>query len=271
MLVWRDLLRRPALTIAIPLHGAARWVDEVSANIAAAPQGARIVLSDRSQLDDALLELRGRHGTDRRVRYVEGFAGQGWREHVNELIAESSTPMFTILPQDDSIAPGHYERLVSALNTRPSAGLAFPTLRRRGIGGDDLDHAHPPFALGARPPWEEAIALRQTWNLGIPWRGVIRHRYLRPMLATPGDVWADLIWVFGIALETYLVEVPEAVYFKRYHDANTHGDWAPLPAEDMLRLQLAEVERRLGGQPDEEAAAAAVRESGTAVNGHCLS
>lgn len=252
--MWRDLLRRPELTIVIPLHAAGRWVDVISDNIAAAPPHTRIVVSDRSHRDDALWVLRTRHGSDRRIRFVEGRGGPGWREHINELIAANSTRLFSILPQDDSITPNYYESLVFALHDHPTAGLAFPRLRAIREGADDVDHRNPPFELGARPPWEEAIALWRDWNLGVPWRGVVRRRYLRPMLPTPGDMWADQIWVFGIALEAHLVEVPEAVYHKRHHAANTHGDWTRLPPETVLRLQRREIERRLGRRPDERAA-----------------
>ena len=42
----------------IPLHRASRWVDVISDNIGMAPRGARIVISDQSQVDDALPVLR---------------------------------------------------------------------------------------------------------------------------------------------------------------------------------------------------------------------
>ena len=262
--MWRELLRRPELTIVIPLHGGGRWVDVISDNIAMAPRHARIVISDQSHVDDALRVLRARHRADRRVQFVAGRSGPGWREHLNRLIAANTAPLFSVLPQDDSIASGYYESLVSALHDRPAAGLAFPRLRAIREGQADVEHGPPPFALGARPPWEEAIALLREWNLGVPWRGVVRRRHLRPLLATPNDAWADLIWVFGIAVEAHLVEVPEAVYRKRYHDDNTHHTWVPLPQEELLRLQRIEIERRLRRRPGERAAALAALEPKTA-------
>ncbi len=259
--MWRNPLKRPELTIAIPLHGAGQWVDVVSDNITVAPRDARIVVSDRSQVDDALSALRTRHRGDRRIRFVSGSDGPGWRDHINTLIAASKTPLFSILPQDDSILSGHYETLVSALHDHPDAGLSFPKLRVIREGTEETEHRPPPFTLGERPPWREAIDLQRKWNLGVPWRGVIRRRYLRPMLATPGDVWADLIWVFGIAVEAHLVEVPEAIYLKRYHSSMTHGGWAPLSDDEVLSLQLVEVERRLRRRPAERTAALAALEA----------
>jgi hypothetical protein len=236
--------------VAIPLHGAGRWIDVISDNITAIPDSASVVVSDRSRLDDTLEVLRRRHRRDRRIRFVDDAGGTGWREHVNALLSDCDTPTFSILPQDDSVSAGHYEALLGALHDQPDAGLAFPHLRAVFENGDEFDHRPPPFPLGSRPPWEEAIRLRAEWNLGVPWRGVVRRRHLRPMIPTPGDVWADAIWVFGIALETHLVHVPDVVYRKRYHDTNTHGAWARPSASDVYRLQRREIDRRLGGQPD---------------------
>ena len=205
-----------------------------------------------------------RHKGDRRVQLVEGRGEPGWRKHINQLIDANTTPLFSILPQDDSISSGHYESLVSALHDQPAAGLAFPKLHAVREGEDDIDLGSPPFELGKRPPWGEAIALLREWNLGVAWRGVVRRRYLRPMLATPNDAWADQIWVFGIAVEAHLVEVPEAVYRKRYHDSNTHGNWARLLAQELHDLQVAEIDRRLC-RPNERASALAALASETAA------
>ncbi len=252
-----DELSTGDLTIVVPLHGASRWVDVVSDNLSAAPRDAHIVLSDRTLVDDALAMLRRRHGGDPLVRFVSGDDGLGWREHVNGLIEISETPLFTILPQDDAIHPGYYELLVDALRSRPGAGLAFPRLVAVRADEPDAEHPVAPMPLGRWEPWREAIELDERWNLGVPWRGVVRRRHLFPMLPTPGDRFADLVWVFGIALATHLVEVQEAVYRKRYHRSNTHLAWAPLPPDELLHLKLAEADRRLGDRPDELAAARA--------------
>ncbi len=252
---WRSRLGLPGLTVAIPLHGAGAWLDVVSANLESVPATARVVLSDRSRRDDAHRRLRRRHAGDRRLRFVEATDDPGWRGHVNQLIAACRTPLFTVLPQDDSVPPGYFELLVEALATRPTAGLAFGRIRAVGLGETEHELPGPPCELGLRPPWQEAIRLDREWNLGIPWRGVVRRRHLRPILPTSGDRFADQIWVFGIALEAHLVEVPEAVYLKRYHGGNTHGRWPALEGEERRAVKEREIRRRLGRRPEEREAA----------------
>ena len=256
---WLSGFRRKRLTVAVPLHRAGPWVDVVSRNISLIPPGACIVLSDRTLQDDALERLRKRHREDRRIDFRSGDDVPGWREHVNTLIEANRSPLFAILPQDDSITSRFYERLVRALKGRKSAALAFGSLQV-------VDHPDgfegalpsPELELGVLEPWREALALDQAWNLGIAWRGVVRRRCLLPVAPTPGDRFADQIWVFGIALTGHLVEVPEAVYVKRYHSGNTHGEWSHLTERERYEVKAAEIRRRLGRRPNEVSAALAI-------------
>ncbi len=244
---WIEWLRRPRLTVAIPLHRAGSWVETVSANIERIPARSRIVLSDETQADDALDRLAHRFRGDPRLTIRRKPGRPGWREHANALISEARTELFSILPQDDAISPGYYEKLVETLDRSPSAGIAFGTIHTVDIPvGADGPMAGPPFALGARVPWREALELDDRWNLGIPWRGVIRRTVLLPMTATPGDRFADQIWVFGMALVAHLVEVPEAIYTKHYHLDSVHGNWAPLAIEERFVAKRKEIFRRLG-------------------------
>ena len=95
------------------------------------------------------------------------------------------------------------------------------------------------------------MKLDQQWNLGIPYRGVVRRRLARPIPPTPGDRFADQAWVFSIALVSHLVEVPDALYIKRYHSSNTHTDWLPLSSAERLEAFRPEIERRLKHMPEE--------------------
>ena len=238
------------LTIGVPVHRGLRWSNVISENLANVPADATILISDCTREDACLRELRRRHRRDRRVRFTQGDVSLGWREHINQLILSSRSAAFSILPQDDSVAEGHYESLIDALNASPAAVLAFPRLVGEYPDGSQHDHRPIPFALGHEDVTEEALRLWYQWNLGVPWRGIVRKPVLRPMLPTPGDQWADQLWVFGIALEGHLLEVPHTIYRKRYHDGNTHGNWDPPTAAAVLAMQLAEVDRRFIDRPE---------------------
>lgn len=257
---WREWLRRPRLTVLMPLHGALPWIDDISANIELIPAGARIVLSDETESDDALARLLDRHRGDPRVRgrRPKRSDNPGWRAHANALLGEARTELIALLPQDDRIMPSYYEKLVEALDRTPGAGLAFGSIEAIGYATEPTRFPGPPIPLGVQTPWEEAIELDRRWNLGIAYRGVARRGLVRPIPATPSDRFADQMWVFSIALVSYLVEVPDATYIKRYHVANTHTRWSPLTPSERLAALSTAINERLEGEPRARCAALAL-------------
>lgn len=63
--------RHPRITVAIPLHRSARFVDIVSANIERiTADDVEILVSDRTRCDDTLEVLRQRHESDSRVTFL---------------------------------------------------------------------------------------------------------------------------------------------------------------------------------------------------------
>ncbi|MEN9316988.1 MAG: hypothetical protein RIS35_3381 [Pseudomonadota bacterium] len=242
----------PRLTIAIPLYRGRAWLRNVASTIARLPVDARIVLSDEVGSDDAPSLLARRFANDARIVVRVRRGPPGWREHCNALIAENESPLFALLPQDDTIAPGHYEALVAALTQAPDAGMAFGQLIAEHQDGRRVEHPPPSIELGRSLPWIEAVLLERVWNLGIPFRAVIHREVLTTIPGTPGDAFADQVWVFGMALRRHLLHVPEAVYLKRYHAQNTHGHWTP-PTGAQRRLEM--IERVRQAFPDEREAA----------------
>lgn len=96
------------------------------------------------------------------------------------------------------------------------------------------------------------MLLEQVWNLGVPFRAVIRREVLTGIPATPGDAFADQVWVFGMALRRHLRYVPEALYLKRYHARNTHQHWTPPSSEQRHRELMERVSAAFpdGGEGD---------------------
>jgi hypothetical protein len=236
-------------TVLIPLHLALPHLDTIERTLACLPASWQILISDRTLCDDALERLRQRHGQDPRLRLLARRGAAGWRDHVNTLLPLVSTPWVCIVAQDDSLEPGYLEALEESLQRHPAAGLAFG--RIKGIG---LEQSRarglwdpPPPPLGVQEPWREALALDTQWNLGIPYRGLIRRELLQPIPATlGGNCFADQIWIFSIALVSHLVFVEAAVHVKHYHPGATHQHWRPMASWERRMARLREARARLG-------------------------
>lgn len=245
----------PRLTIAIPLHGAERWIDTVIANVGRAPASCRVVISDASGVDDAVERLDRIFADDERVSVVKRDTTLDWIAHANLLLDEASTEYFCWLPQDDLVSTqGYFELLVEALDENPDQVLAFPTVMRRISKGmfrrRELEPAafRPPPDLPAGQPVEAAaVRLLQHWNLGLAWRGVFRTARARQIPST--SFCPDVLWSFSMVLAGGLVWVPEALYLKRFHRGSAHRsmDWEGM--ETAQRLYRVELESRLGDEP----------------------
>ncbi len=245
----------PRLTIAIPLHGAARWIDTVTRNVRAAPASSRVVISDASHLDDSPARLARHFAGDARVTVVERESTLDWIDHANLLLGEAGTEYFCWLPQDDLVSPdGYFDLLVRALDETPTAVLAFPTVLRRVSKGlfrrrelEPAPFGSPPRLAGGLPAEAGAVKLLRAWNLGLAWRGVFRISSARQIPRT--SFCPDVLWAFSMALAGGLVQVPEARYLKRFHRGSAlwSMDWQGM--ETAKRLYRVELEARLGDQP----------------------
>ena len=109
------------------------------------------------------------------------------------------------------------EALEKALDANPKVGVAFGKVDVIGMNGNPERKrmASPGIPLGVRAPWREALDLDRDCNLGIPYRGLIRTKLLSPVPVTPGDNYADQIWIFFAAYWKLLsMRVPPRSIFR---------------------------------------------------------
>lgn len=246
----------PRLTIAIPIHAGARWIDGILDTISKAPDWSRIVISDGTHRDDAADQLAELCRDDDRVEVVSRPGTLDWIQNANLLLEEAATEYFCWMPQDDLVDPDSYfELLVDALDHNPGRVLAFPTVsrkmkvgwwRNRSLG--EVAYRSPPFELGCAPPEEEALRMLKEWNPALGcWRGVFRTREARPAPSTNDS--ADLIWAFSMALAGNFIEVGQARYLKRFHRGSALRSMRWQGRSKAMGLYRAEVEARLGPDP----------------------
>lgn len=236
----------------IPLHRAARWLPVIDENLRTLPTDCRVILSDQSQQDDTLERLAAVWADDPRVRFRRAAGPPGWRQHCNALLAAVETPLAAILPQDDSVPPGFFEALVAVHRARPDTAVSFGLVQARNIepGGGAAMLERLPYRPGERPAWQEAITAAFHWNPGIAFRGVVRMAQAQPIPPTDRDRFADLVWVFGMALHGHLVEVPEVTCLKRMHAAATHPRWERFSEDERRWHLMQEVMRQFPDQAD---------------------
>jgi GT2 family glycosyltransferase len=219
---------QPRITVAIPLHGSVRWVDNVVRNVRNLPSMVtEILISDRSCLDDAADRIRARLLDDPRVKVRAAADGLDFFAHYSNLLEQADGDLFMWMPHDDIFDSQWVPTLAAALEVHPEACLAFGQLHLVEADGvtPRVSRLRPFFS---RPSGvlSQTSATRMMLS-GYSWaafRGLFRRsRVLEAGIRLePGRlIAADLEWVFAIALRSALVYDSRAITWKRRYAGST--------------------------------------------------
>ena len=223
---------QPLVSVGIPLYRSRRFLEIIIENIEAIEyRNVEIIISDQHLLDDTLEVLRERFGSDSRFRFLAGSDNLNWVENFNLLLRRSTGKYFLWMAHDDSFPSNYISELVSALEERPGAVLAFGRAEQISIDGflPTFPFLPPPFLPDEA--WSLGCSLRALtlWQLWIAFRGVVRREvveqsnlYIRP---TYRNIRADIYWVFGLSLRGRLCFVPSCYCTKRYYGSSAGADW----------------------------------------------
>ena len=78
------------------------------------------------------------------------------------------------------------------------------------------------------------------WNIGVAMRGAFRRRRIIEsdlwVPHTTGDAYADVCWLFGVALVGRFEFMPETRCLKRFYAGSTHTAWKAPKAGELPRL-----------------------------------
>ena len=260
-----DVLPRvpaPLVSVAIPLWRSRPFVRQIARNIERLDYpNLEFLISDRHGHDDALQVLERRFGRDPRVRCLSSSDGVGWVDHYNDLLVAACGDYMMWLPHDDSVPPDYVSRLVSRLERRPEAALAFGRIVPIDLADAPLRYSFAPALFATRSAWAIRSSIELLfWGPAVPFRGVFRRRVvldrglqIRPTL---GSIGADGYWVFGLSLVGVLLYDDRAFCWKRYHprsasascrpDASTTADGTRVLLSYVRDLTTRRTDRLLG-------------------------
>lgn len=127
--------------------------------------------------------------------------------------------------QDDLTDPTYLEVLIEHARQRPDAAVVYCDMDT--FGDRDVRFARPSVAGS---PVERQLALLKSHFAGVAFRGLTRVEALR---STGGGVVendtanfaAETVWIATMAIWGDLIQVPQTLYHKRYHDRQAHSEW----------------------------------------------
>lgn len=220
-----------SITVAIPLHGSLKWVDNIVYNVGRLPASVeRIMISDRTCVDNAAKQLQEQLGHDKRVRVTCRDEGLSWPEHCQKLIEEADSEYMMLMPHDDVFPESWIPVLYQALQMHPEALLAYgrvELLLDDGLTdmGSTSVSQHSNTQLGGI----KAVNAFMRGEMWLPFRGLfLREAVMRSDIRlnrTSGTPWEgyqmwDDMWVLSLALQGSIVFDDSTVTYKRLHQGS---------------------------------------------------
>jgi glycosyltransferase involved in cell wall biosynthesis len=211
----------PVVTIGMPVYNGARYLEEALRSILNQTyRDFELLISDNASTDATESICRRYAAEDGRIRYLRNERNLGAAANYNRVIHLASGRYFRHAAHDDLLAPTNIERCVAVLESSPDIVLAYPRMIMIDADGKQIDTREHSLELGdARPSARFAKYAHQCDGDSMcdPVFGLFRTAALRETNLLGSYISADMILLGEMALRGRIVEVPEYLFFERYH------------------------------------------------------
>jgi glycosyltransferase involved in cell wall biosynthesis len=214
-------LELPVVTIGMPVYNGARYLELALQSILSQTyRNFELIISDNASTDDTESICRRYAELDDRIRYYRNERNLGAAANYNRVIHLARGRYFRHAAHDDILAPTNIERCVAVLNEWPDVALAYPRMIMIDAAGEQIETREHSLELGdARPSARFAKYAYQCdeGSMCDPVFGLFRTSALRETNLLGAYIAADMILLGEIALRGRIVEIPEYLFFERYH------------------------------------------------------
>lgn len=218
-------LSRPRVSIGMPLYNAERYlVLTLESILAQSFTDFELVISDNGSTDGTESICRAHAANDKRVRYYRENTNRGAAWNHNRVFALSRGEYFKWASYDDLLGRQFLERCVAVLDRHPSVVLCCTKVT-------DIDDVGQCMAIKSSKassllqPHQRLRALTNKGHTCEEVYGLIRSDVLgkTPLIASYTS--SDQNLLVELSLYGQFYEVPEALFFHRWHARSTYYLW----------------------------------------------
>lgn len=213
---------RPRLTIGVPVYNGERFLATcLDSLLAQTYRDFELIISDNASTDGTREIAEAYAARDRRIRYVRQPRNQGVAANFQCLVRLARGEFFRWAAADDSCAPRFLERCVAALDDQPDAVLAYPKTRIIDETGRVVEDYEDRLGLHSVLPSDRFRECYARLRLCNAQYGIIRTAVLRRTGGQRSYPSSDIVLLAELALRGRFVEVPERLFYRRFHSSMT--------------------------------------------------
>lgn len=215
----------PVVTIGMPVYNGARYIEEALQSILSQTyRDFELLISDNASTDETEAICRRYADEDPRIQYFRNERNLGAAANYNRVIHLARGRYFRHAAHDDILAPTNIERCVEILDASADVVLAYPRMIMIDADGKQTDTREHSLELSEARP--SARFAKYAWqcdgdSMCDPVFGLFRTSALRETNLLGAYISADMILLGEMALRGRIVEVPEYLFFERYHSGGS--------------------------------------------------
>jgi len=215
----------PSVSIGLPVYNGERYLRQsIDSILAQTLQNFELVICDNASTDGTARICEEYAERDPRVRYFRNARNIGGINNANLTFELSRGELFRWAAHDDVCAPALLERCVQVLDERADAVGVYPgtvNIDEEGIETGSR-YGKEGTATRAHARFRE---LSYRYHPCEPIYGVIRSEVLRKTRLQQNYTGSDRALLCELALHGPFVQIPEPLFYKRYHRGNQYKDW----------------------------------------------
>ena len=211
---------RPRVSVGIPVYNGERYLAAALESLRAQTyEDFELIISDNASIDRTPEIARSYAAQDRRVRYVRNAKNRGAAANFRHTVQLASGAYFRWAAADDISAPEFLTRCVEVLDREPRVVLAYPKTRfideHGRVTADYDDRLHLPQPRAS----DRFRALVDRLGYCNAIYGLMRTDVARSTRLLGSYFGADIVLLAELVLYGAFWEVPEFLFYRRFHEA----------------------------------------------------
>jgi glycosyltransferase involved in cell wall biosynthesis len=215
----------PLVSIGLPVYNGDNYLEEAIASILAQTfTDFELIISDNASTDRTEEIARRFAAADDRIRFHRNETNIGGANNQNLTLDLARGRYVRMAAHDDVMAPTLLEECIKVLESQPEVVLCYPASVIIDADGNRIKERSIGRGTAARPSQRFAeLAFRN--HACEPIYGLLRGDVLRAVQPMGNYTDSDRVLLCEIAMHGPFVELPSALFYKRYHAKNYYLDW----------------------------------------------
>lgn len=212
----------PLVTIGLPVFNRERFVRQsIESLLNQTFRDFQLIISDNASTDSTGKICEEYARKDRRVCYFRNTENIGLSPNFNRVFSLSQSPYFKWSTSDDYWAPTMIERALEIMEADRSIVLCYPKTTLVNQAGEEPQPYEDNLHLVSDSPRERFSQLLDRIGLSHQHTGLIRAESLNRTHMLGVYTGSDEVLLAELTLYGKFFEIPERLYFRRFHDESS--------------------------------------------------